>query len=103
MLTKEMIIERLREDYSLLADRYDVERIGLFGSFAAGTATEDSDVDLVVEFRRPIGFGFISLVEHLERLLGRKVDLLTVAGLQSVRVPDVTQGIEETLVYVEPF
>lgn len=103
MLTRDIIIERIQGDLPNLADQYGVKRIALFGSFVTGTATEGSDVDLVVEFQHPIGFGFMNLVERLEQLLGREVDVLTAAGLQGVRVPDVAQEIEETLVYVEAF
>ncbi|MBE2240281.1 MAG: nucleotidyltransferase domain-containing protein [Caldilineaceae bacterium] len=52
---------------------YGVKRIGLFGSFASGTANEASDIDVIVEFQRPIGFKFIELVDYLERLLRREV------------------------------
>lgn len=100
MLTRETITSRLREDYPYLAAEYGVKRIGLFGSFANDTADESSDVDMVVEFQRPIGFKFIELVEHLEHLLGRKVDVLTPAGLQGIRVAGVARNIAEGVVYV---
>lgn len=47
----------------------------MFGSFAKGTANEDSDVDMVVEFERPIGFKFVELVDYLEALLDKEVDV----------------------------
>ena len=52
-----------------------MKRIGLFGSFAKGTANEDSEVDMVVEFERPIGFKFVELVDYLEALLDKEVDV----------------------------
>ena len=100
MLTKETVIEKLREDYSYLAIEYGVKRIGLFGSFAAGTADEASDIDVVVEFEQPVGYRFVELVDHLEHLLGRKVDVLTPIGIQGIRVRDVADEIEETILYV---
>jgi len=51
----------------------------LFGSFARGEETEDSDVDLLVKFDRslPIGlFAYIRMHRELEEKLGRKVDLV---------------------------
>jgi predicted nucleotidyltransferase len=101
MLARDIIVERIQGALPHLADQYGVKRIALFGSFTSGTATDGSDVDLVVEFQRPIGFAFLDLVEYLEQLLDSKVDLLTTDGLQGIRVPDVAQSIEESLVYVE--
>ena len=79
---------------------YGVKRIGLFGSFASGTANEASDIDVIVEFQRPIGFKFIELVDYLERLLGREVDVLTPVGVQGIRVSEVASKITASVVYV---
>jgi len=100
MLTKEMILKTLQEHHAYLTTEYGVERIGLFGSYVLGTTSEASDIDLVVEFQRPIGFKFIELVEYLEKLLGKEVDLLTPAGIQSIRVGNTTRNIAEHIVYV---
>ncbi len=100
MLTREMIIERLRECYPYLTTEYGVKRIGLFGSFARGTATETSDVDVVVEFQQPVGFKFIEFVDYLEQLFGREVDVLTPAGLQGIRISGVANNITESILYV---
>ncbi|MGH9834684.1 MAG: nucleotidyltransferase family protein [Blastocatellia bacterium] len=100
MLTKEKIMELLRENYPHLAAEYGVKKIGLFGSFAKGLANEASDVDVIVEFDRPIGFKFIEFTEYLERLFGRKVDALTPAGLQGIRISRIAKDIVESIVYV---
>ena len=100
MLTTETILQRLRDSFGYLAAEYGVARIGLFGSYVNGTANEDSDVDIVVEFQRPIGFKFVELAEYLEHLLGRKVDVLTPAGIEGIRVPHVATSIASTVVYV---
>lgn len=94
------MIALLRQQYSYLAAEYGVKRIGLFGSYAQGEPDEASDVDLVVEFERPIGFRFVELAEYLENLLGRRVDLLTPAGIQGIRLPWVAAEIERSTVYV---
>jgi predicted nucleotidyltransferase len=99
-LTREGILDRLRDSYPHLSEQFGVQRIGLFGSFASRTAVETSDVDLVVSFQRPIGLRFVDLIEHLEALLGRKVDVLTPAGLQGIRLPEVARRIEESIIYV---
>lgn len=100
MLTKEKIVELLRENQSYLAAEYGVKKIGFFGSYAKGTFDETSDVDVIVEFDRPIGFKFVELTEYLEQLLGSKVDVLTPAGLDGIRIPRVAKDISESIVYV---
>jgi predicted nucleotidyltransferase len=100
MLTKEAITKVLREKYPYLAAEYGVKRIGLFGSYAKDIPTEASDIDLVVEFERPLGFKFIELSEYLERLFGQEVDILTPAGIQGIRIDHIARSIEENIVYV---
>jgi hypothetical protein len=56
---------------------YSVKQIGLFGSFSDDTYSEDSDIDLLVEFERPIGWKYFSLEIYLETIFGRKIDLVT--------------------------
>lgn len=101
MATKEQVIKLLREKYPYLDldAEYSVKR-GIFGPFAKGLPDETSDVDIIVEFEHPTGFRFIELVEDLERLLGRKVDVLTPAGLRGIRVARVAQDIMESIVYI---
>jgi hypothetical protein len=60
-----------------------VSTLSLFGSVARGEAEEDRDVDLLVEFSRPIGFfEFVRLKRALEEILGRRVDLATPRSLK---------------------
>ena len=99
-LTRETVLRRLRESYPQLREQYGVRRIELFGSFARGTAGEGSDVDLIVEFQQPIGLRFIELVDDLEELLGRKVDVLTPAGLDGIRLSHVARQIQESVLEV---
>ena len=61
MITKSEILDKLKELKPILASDYSVKEIGLFGSFADDTATESSDIDLLVELSRPIGWRFFSL------------------------------------------
>jgi len=60
-----------------LKKEYAVKEIGLFGSFSNGTNTEDSDIDLIVELEKPIGWKFFSLELYLENVFNRKIDLVT--------------------------
>jgi len=99
-MSKERVVALLREKYPYLASEYGVKRIGLFGSYAKGTPGEASDVDVVVEFERPIGFKFVEFAEYLEALLGRRVDVLTPAGIQGIRISGIAEEIQENVVYV---
>lgn len=100
MLSRDQIIELLRQNQPYLSAQYGVSRIGLFGSYAKGQPDEASDIDIVVEFERPIGFGFVELAEYLEHLLGRRVDILTPAGIDGIRVARVAADIAESVIYV---
>ena len=69
----------------ILKERYQVETIGVFGSFARGEQTPKSDIDILVEFSEPNTidlFDFIRLEEFLSRKLGTKVDLVTKRALK---------------------
>ena len=100
MLNREEITKLLKENSSYLASEYGVKRIGLFGSYAKGIPTDTSDVDIVVEFDRPIGFRFVEFAEYLESLLGVSVDVLTPAGIRGIRNEGIARSIEEGTVYV---
>ncbi|PIU78387.1 MAG: hypothetical protein COS72_02895 [Candidatus Moranbacteria bacterium CG06_land_8_20_14_3_00_43_56] len=56
----------------------DVEFAGVFGSFSRGEARDDSDIDLLIKLRHPIGlFKLVRLERILSEKLGRAVDLVT--------------------------
>ena len=58
-------------------EAFGVQSIGVFGSVARNQATSKSDVDILVDFNRPIGlFDFIRLQMRLEEILGVSVDLV---------------------------
>lgn len=77
MPTTQEILAILREQHALLGRRYPIRRMALFGSWARGEAREDSDVDVLVEVDPSIGLRFVDLGDELERVLGRRVDLVS--------------------------
>jgi hypothetical protein len=78
-------------------DQFAVKSLAVFGSVARGEATENSDIDLLVEFIRPIGlFEFIRLKNYLETLIGFKVDLVTPDAIR----PAMRNSILSEAVYV---
>jgi len=103
--SKEEVVAILRRQMPFLRQRYGVERIALYGSFARGKPTRRSDVDLLVELSRPLGLEFVALAEHMEAALGRKVDLATFKSLQrSLQDPRhrrIASRIQETLTDVQ--
>jgi predicted nucleotidyltransferase len=100
MLNKKTILQMLREQQSYLSAQYGVKNIGLFGSHATDQSTEASDIDLVIEFERPIGLRFVELNEYLEQLFARSVDILTPAGIQDIRIDHIAQSIRESIINV---
>ena len=70
------IREVLRECLPEIREKYGVTSIGVFGSFARGDAGSDSDIDIIVELGRPIGWELVDLSDYLESRLHHKVDLV---------------------------
>jgi predicted nucleotidyltransferase len=103
--TQEAVLKRLRLALPYLRRRYGVVRLSIYGSFVRGAARETSDVDLLVEFSRPLGLEFVSLAQYLERKLGRKVDLVTFdtfrRSLTSPRYRDIALNIQESMADVQ--
>ncbi len=82
MISKDEIINKLRELKPNLQNDYSVKEIGLFGSFSDETFNEESDIDILVELNQPIGWKFFSLERYLEKIFGRKIDLVTKSALK---------------------
>ncbi len=82
MITPSTIEQKLREVKPLLKDRFSVDKIGYFGSFARGDYNENSDVDIVVTFNQSVGWKFFDLKEYLEILFDKKVDLVTESSIR---------------------
>lgn len=105
ILTEKKIKAILRKDLPFLREKYGVQKIAIYGSFVRGKPRLKSDVDLVVELARPLGLEFVALAFHLEKLLGRKVDLATYEtlqrGLNDPRYREIASDIQRTLSYVE--
>jgi predicted nucleotidyltransferase len=84
----------LVKEKDTLKSKYNVESIGIFGSFATGKNTNSSDVDVLVELSKPIGlFKFIELEEYLGKLFDKKVDLATKNALKPAIKHDILQEV----------
>ena len=88
------VINKLRQVKPYLQQTYAVETLGLFGSFADGTFTDSSDVDILVEFTRPIGWRFFTLEKYLEETLDRKIDMVTANALKEQIKPFILNQVQ---------
>jgi predicted nucleotidyltransferase len=86
---REEVLTLLASHHEELKD-LGVHSLSLFGSIARDEAGAESDVDILVEFARPVGlFAFLRLQDYLEGVLGRRVDLVTVGALR----PEIRERI----------
>ena len=100
MSHQDEIINKIKQNYPFLSEEFGVKRIGIFGSVARHEEGPESDIDIVVEFNRPIGLRFINFVEYIENLFGRRVDVLTKQGMRNIRIKSVSSNIERDIIYV---
>lgn len=77
------IENKIRDLKPILAAKFFVDKIGYFGSFANGEQTEESDLDILVEFSKPVGWEFFTLERFLEESLRLKVDLVTKKAIKT--------------------
>lgn len=89
------ILHTLRIHLPDLRKKYPIGRIGVFGSYARGEATDQSDIDIAVEITGPMGLNFVAMANEIEILLGRKTD---VVPLRSIK-PQYLQFVQKDLVY----
>lgn len=75
-MNREEVLSYLSEKKPEFEEKYGVERIGLFGSYAVGEYTEQSDIDIVVELKKPDLLTLIGIKQSLEEKLGKKVDIV---------------------------
>ena len=95
-MERENVLALLRSHEGEL-ERLGVKTLALFGSTARNEATVQSDIDLLVEFARPVGlFEFIDLKNYLEGLLQTRVDLGTLASMR----PRLRESVLREAVYV---
>jgi len=97
MKTFEEIKEIIQEHKKDLKKEYGVKEIGIFGSYVKGEQKAVSDVDILIELERPIGFvKFMKLEKRISDILGVKVDLVTKKALK----PYIGQRILQEVQYV---
>lgn len=96
MIDKAKLVKTLKDKKIEFVSRYHLKSIGIFGSFNRDDFQDDSDIDILVEFDRPVGIEFIDLANELEELLNIKVDLVSKKGIK----PKYLEEIQKDLQYV---
>src|SRR4030066_186454 len=99
--TKQKVLDLSKKQLPYLQERYGVQRLAIYGSFAKGNQTKKSDLDILVQLMRPLGLEFVELAYDLEKILKKKVDLATFEtlkrSLESPRYKHIASDIERTL------
>lgn len=102
--SREQIISILKKELPILKERYGVESIVLYGSFAKGTPNKTSDIDILVDVKKTIGLEIIELAHILEDKLGRKVDIATLSHYKrsfgNPRYRHIAEDISKSMIYV---
>ena len=96
MYTLESILEKLRQHKPELQRKYPVSRLGVFGSYARGEATNESDIDIAVEISGPMGLNFVAMADEIEDLFGIKTDVVPKRSIK----PEYLKYVEKDIVYV---
>lgn len=96
MTTYAEIKDMLQRLKPKLQQRFHVSEIGLFGSVVRDDFTPSSDIDIVVDFSKPVGIEFIDLANYIESKLMRPVDLVSRLGIKK----SYFQAIESEIEYV---
>ena len=93
MIGKDDVLSKLKELKPTLHRDYAVKEVGLFGSFANDSYAQDSDIDILVELEKPIGWKFFSLELYLEKIFNRKIDLVTKNSLKEQLQDSILQQV----------
>ncbi|TRZ89013.1 MAG: nucleotidyltransferase [Methanosarcinales archaeon] len=97
MTEVEKIMKKLNENMPTLREKYRIKTLGIFGSYIRGEQKKKSDVDILVEFEKPLGLlEFVGLELQLSKLLGKKVDLVMKTALK----PKIGKHILEEVQYI---
>ncbi|MGD1901835.1 MAG: nucleotidyltransferase family protein [Geitlerinemataceae cyanobacterium] len=96
-MTKQEALELLAQSKATLQQQYGVTKLALFGSTARNTATETSDIDILISFDgASTSKRYFGTLFYLEDLLQRPIDLVTEKALR----PELRPHIEAELIYV---
>jgi uncharacterized protein len=96
MLNEKSLIRKLQQVKPELIEKYSVKTLGYFGSYADGSMTEQSDIDILVDFSKPVGYEFFRVQEELEKVFKKRIDLVTPSAIR----PQLKESIYKLLKFV---
>lgn len=95
MYTTEEILNILKKKKPELQKRYPISELGIFGSYARGDYTDQSDIDILVDFDDRIdGFDYIRLAHDLEDIFQQKIDIVSRGGIKPQYLPYVEKNLK---------
>jgi|SRR3989339_826278 len=92
-MSKQSILKKIIKNRSKVR-QFDVKKIGLFGSYANGTQKKNSDIDILVEFRKKTFDNYMNLKFFLEKLLKTKIDLVLSDALKPQLKSSILKEVE---------
>ena len=100
-MRRDDVVNTVKENMEKIKS-FGVKRVGIFGSVSRDEADENSDIDFVVEFEKDRGGmkDFVGVIDYLENLFGKEVDVLTPSGVESIRIKSVKERIKKEILYV---
>ncbi len=96
-MERSILLENLKKFKKLNENKYNIESIGIFGSYARNENSDISDVDIVVKTKNPDPFNVVHIKEDLEKQLGVAVDIVRLRNRMN---PYLKNRIEKEAVYV---
>lgn len=90
------VVDILKAHKEEFFSKYPLKEMALFGSYSRGDQNDESDVDILVKFEKPVGMEFLYLSYDLEELLRKKVDLVSANAIK----PQYFSFIQKDLIYV---
>lgn len=95
-MTREQILDFLKQHKQEMHDCFSVTKIGLFGSYARGDAREDSDIDVAIELSKNTADSYFGLLHFLEDSFNARIDL----GIESNLKPIIKPYVMKEIIYV---
>ncbi len=96
-MDRKTLLDILKKEKPVLAGKYGVEEVAIFGSYARNEQTEESDIDLLIKLKEPRLKYWAGVYDYLEGLFKKKIDLVTTGAHLS---RSFRQYMEKDLVYV---
>jgi predicted nucleotidyltransferase len=96
-MNREEIIAQLKKDKPYLAEKFGIEELALFGSYARNEQTDESDIDVLISLKEPKLTYLVGVLDFLEKQFQKKIDITTKHKYLSDRFWGI---IKDDIIYV---